>query len=132
MNIYKIYKSNWSVKKKYATAQEAQDFADSLGDGYLVELLGPYIPPSIEEKVVQDVEFCTFLTNRFIVENREANITEAESLELMQQFSSIMSFAQVGAVDSVYTLLQQVVVGRVYTQQRKDRDLQDIENYKAQ
>lgn len=129
MNIYKIYKNTWSVLRNFSTIEQAEAFADSLGEGYSVEYVGPYTPPSIEQKVQQDVAFCSDLTTRFIKENREANITEAESMELMQQFTNILAFAQVGAVDSVYTLLQGVTVGRVYTQERKTRDLQDLENY---
>jgi hypothetical protein len=37
--------------------------------------------------------------------------------------------AQVGAVPSVYALLDKVVVGEIYTQERKDRDLADLQNY---
>ena len=129
MNIYKIYKDNWSVLKRFDTIEEAQAYADSLGEGYSVEFVEEYTPISIEEKLILDLDFCTFITNRFIKENREASITEAESLELMQQFNNILSFAQVGAVDSVYSLLQQVTISRVYTQERKDRDLSDIQNY---
>ena len=129
MNIYKIYKDNWSVLKRFDTREEAQAYADSLGEGYSVKFIEEHTPPSVEEKLVLDLDFCTFITNRFIKENREASITEAESLELMQQFSNILSFAQVGAVDSVYSLLQQVTISRVYTQERKDRDLSDIQNY---
>jgi hypothetical protein len=129
MNIYKIYKENWSVLKRFDTIEEAQAYADSLGEGYSVEFVEEYIPISIEEKLILDLDFCTFITNRFIKENREASITEAESLELMQQFSNILSFAQVGAVDSVYSLLQQVTISRVYTQERKNKDLSDIQNY---
>ena len=129
MNIYKIYKNNWSVLKRFDTIEEAQAFADSLGEGYSVEFIEEYTPISIEEKLILDLDFCTFITNRFIKENREANITEAESLELMQQFNNILSFAQVGAVDSVYSLLQQVTISRVYTQERKNKDLSDIQNY---
>ena len=36
MNYYKISKDNWAVVQKYATIEEAQAFADSLGEGYTV------------------------------------------------------------------------------------------------
>jgi hypothetical protein len=85
--------------------------------------------PNINEKLESDKSFCLFLTDRFLKENREADITETESLELMQQFNSILSFAQVGAVPTVKSLLQGVTVGRVYTQERKNKDLSDIQNY---
>ena len=129
MNIYKIYKGDWAVKKKFASIQDAEAFAASLGEGYSVEYVGPYVPPTTNDKLQQDIIFLSQLTDRFLTENRDAGITEIESLELMQQFSSILSFSQVGAVLPVYDLLQNVTTSRVYTQERKSRDLQDIQNY---
>jgi hypothetical protein len=129
MNIYKIYKDNWSVLKNFDSMFQAQMYAESLGVGYSVEYVGPYTPPSIEVKIQQDIQFCTQLTDRFLKENREAGITEQQSVALLAQFKDIMSMAQVGAVPSVYTLLQGVTVGEIYTQERKDRDLADLLNY---
>lgn len=129
MNIYKIYKNNWSVLKRFDTIEEAQAFADSLGEGYSVEFIEEYTPPSVEERLVLDLDFCTFLVDRFTLENREAGITEPEALALLAKFKDILSMCQVGAINSVYLLLQNVDVDTIYTQARKDKDLADIENY---
>jgi len=44
MNYYKIHKDLWSVTKRFDTLEEAQAFADSLGDGYIAEFYAPYVP----------------------------------------------------------------------------------------
>jgi hypothetical protein len=84
---------------------------------------------TIAEKLEADKAFCDYLTDRFVKENREAGITEPQSEALLAQFKDIMSMAQVGAVPSVYALLQNVTVGEIYTQARKDKDLADLQNY---
>ena len=129
MNIYKIYNSVKSYIKKFASLEDATIFAESLGSGYSVEYVGPYTPPSSDEQRQLDTDFCTFLTNRFLDENRDAGITEPESIALLAQFKDILSMAQVGSVPSVYSLLQNVTVGTIYTQERKTRDLADLESY---
>ena len=118
MNIYKIYKNEWSVSKKFASLEDATNYAESLGSGYSVEYVGPYTPPSSDEQRQMDIDFCTFLTNRFLDENRDAGITEPESIALLAQFKDILSMAQVGSVPSVYSLLQNVTFGTIYTQER--------------
>jgi hypothetical protein len=129
MNVYKIYNNIKSYFQKFNTLEEAQTFAASLGPDYSAEFIGPYTPPTIEERLSMDLDFCNSLTLRFVEENRAAGITEAQSLALMAQFKDILSFAQVGAVGSVYSLLQGITPGEIYTQERKDKDLNDINNY---
>lgn len=132
MDIYKIKKGNWSGETKAESLEDAQAFADSLGEGYTAEYYAPYVPPTYEEQLAADVAFCRMLTERFVLENRQAGVTTEQSAALLLKFKDIMSMAQIGAVSSVYALLQNVVVDEIYTQARKDRDLQDIENYIAQ
>jgi hypothetical protein len=129
MNVYKIYNSLKSYFKRFDTIEEAQAYADSLGEGYSVEFVEEYTPPTAEERLALDTDFCTFLVNRFNILNREAGVTEPEALALLAKFKDILSMAQVGAINSVYLLLQNVEVDSIYTQARKDKDLSDIENY---
>lgn len=129
MDIYKITNNKQSFYKNFETLEEAQTFAASLGPDFKAELIGPYTPPTIEERLSMDLDFCNSLTLRFVEDNRAAGITEAQSLALMSQFKDILSFSQVGAVGSVYTLLQAITPGEIYTQERKDKDLNDINNY---
>ncbi len=128
MNYYKITNGKNTYTKRFDTQAQADAFAASLGVGYTAEYIGPYTP-NIETKLQEDIAFCTELTDRFLKENREAGITTDQSAALLVQFKDIMSMAQVGAVPSVYALLDKVVVGEIYTQERKDRDLADLQNY---
>ena len=68
MNIYKISKENWSCTKEFATIEDAQTFADSLGDGYTVEYLGPVIPISTQERLQMDMAFGSELINNYLVQ----------------------------------------------------------------
>lgn len=127
MNSYKFTRISFFYMS-FSSFEEAEAFSLLLEPMIVEE---EPIKPSLDiaQKLESDKAFCLYLTDRFTKQNREANITEAESLELMQQFSNILSFAQVGAVGSIYSLLQQVTISRVYTQERKNKDLSDIQNY---
>ena len=57
MNYYKISKDLWSCVSRFDTLEEAQAFADSLGTGYLVEYVGPYEPPSLQDRLQMDLTF---------------------------------------------------------------------------
>ena len=125
---YKFTRQGDSFFMDFLSFVEAEAFSLLL-EPMMVEELPTKPSLGIVEKNKSNKAFCLYLTDRFTKQNREADITEIESLELMQQFNNILSFAQVGSVDSVYSLLQQVTTSRVYTQERKDRDLSDIQNY---
>ena len=131
MNVYKISRGNWSTIYKAISLDAAQAYADSLGIGYVATYLKKYVAPSISEKLEADKEFCNDLIIGFVSQNREAGITDAEAAALLVEFKDILSMAQVGAVPSVYALLQNVTVGTIYTQERKDKDLAKIVAYMA-
>jgi hypothetical protein len=132
MNYYKISKDLWSCTKRFDTLEEAQAFADSLGTGYTVELVGPYVPPTIAEKLSMDMQFCQELITTFVYDNREMGTTQAQNDALMVKFQSILSFAQVGAVLSIEAHLPNITTDEVFTQARKDKYTQMITNYLAQ
>jgi hypothetical protein len=132
MNYYKISKDLWSCTKRFDTLEEAQAFADSLGTGYTVELVGPYVPPTIAEKLSMDMQFCQELITTFVYDNREMETTQAQNDALMVKFQSILSFAQVGAVLSIEAHLPSITTDEVFTQARKDKYTQMIINYLAQ
>jgi hypothetical protein len=121
MNYYKISKDLWSCTKRFDTLEEAQAFADSLGTGYTVELVGPYVPPTIAEKLSMDMQFCQELITTFVYDNREMGTTQAQNDALMVKFQSILSFAQVGAVLSIEAHLPNITTDEVFTQARKDK-----------
>tara|TARA_Y100000592_G_scaffold28829_2_gene45914 strand:+ start:6052 stop:6453 length:402 start_codon:yes stop_codon:yes gene_type:complete len=132
MNYYKILKGNWSCTKTFATVEEAQAFADSLGDGYTVEYVGPVEPMSNEQRLSMDMSFTFDLIQTFLLDNRNEGVTVAQGETLMTKFVDILQFAQTGAVGSVNDLLLNVDVDDVFTQERKDKYLQMIADYLSQ
>ena len=132
MNYYKITKDNWSVVKRFDTLEEAQTFADSLGEGYTVEYIGPYIPPTVAERLDMDMNFCQDLITTFVYDNREIGTTQEQNDALMAKFQTILAFAQVGAVESINAHLPTIPTDEVFTQERKDKYMQMITQYLAQ
>mgnify|MGYP003671477672 CR=1 FL=1 len=51
MNYYKIIKGLYSVIKRFDTLEEAQAFAETLGDGYTAEFYAPYVPITLQERL---------------------------------------------------------------------------------
>ena len=132
MNYYKISKDNWSVVKRFDTLEEAQAFADSLGEGYTVEYVGPYVPPSVAERLDMDMQFCQDLITTFVYDNREIGTTQEQNDALMAKFQTVLAFAQVGAVESINAHLPSIPTDEVFTQERKDKYMQMITDYLAQ
>ena len=129
MDYYKISKDNFSVTQKYNTEQEAQTVADSLGTGYTVTYLYPYIPPTAEERLETDITFCGELINIFLQDNRVAGVTAQQGEALMSKFATTLSFAQVGAITSVDYHIKNMATDDVFTQERKDKYIQIISDY---
>ena len=132
MDYYKISKGNWSVTEKYNTEADAQAVADSLGTGYTVEYLYPYVPPTPEERLGPDQDFCNQLITIFLQDNRIAGVTAEQGEALMAKFSTTLSFAQVGAITSVDYHIKNMTIDDVFTQERKDKYLNLIQNYLSQ
>ena len=132
MNYYKIYKDNWSTIQKFVTLQEAQAYADSLGEGYTAEYYAPYVPMTIQERLDMDMAFGQELVYVFVEDNRIMNITPAQSEAVLQKFRDILAFAQTGAITSIATYLPAIPIDEVFTQERKDKYIQMITDYLAQ
>lgn len=112
----------------FLSFEEANSFSLLL-EPMIVEQMANSPSLSISQKLESDKNFCLYLLDRFTKENREAGITEEEAQNLLIKFKEVLSMAQVGAVPSVYSLLQNIVIDSIYTQIRKDKDLLDIQNY---
>ena len=132
MNIYKTSKDNWSCTKEFATIEDAQTFADSLGDGYTVEYIGPVIPISTQERLQMDMAFGSELINTFVYDNRVMEITTEQSEAVLVKFRDILAFAQTGAITSIQTYLPLIPIDDVFTQERKDKYISMIANYLVQ
>lgn len=132
MNYYKISKDLWSCISRFDTLEEAQAFADSLGTGYLVEYVGPYEPPSLQDRLQMDMSFGQQLVFIFVEDNRIMDITPEQSEAVLVKFRDILAFAQTGAITSIQTYLPLIPVDEVFTQERKDKYIQMINDYLAQ
>jgi hypothetical protein len=129
MNYYKISKDLWSVVSRFDTLEEAQAFADSLGTGYTVEFVAPYVPPTTEERLGLDMEFGNQLVTEFVYDNRVMEITPEQSEQVLVKFRDILAFAQTGAITSIQTYLPLIPTDEVFTQERKDKYIQMINDY---
>jgi hypothetical protein len=132
MNYYKITKGLYSVIKRFDTLEQAQAFADTLGDGYTAEFYAPYVPLTLQERLNSDLQFGQELIYVFVEDNRIMEITSEQSEEVLVKFRDILAFAQTGAVTSIQAYLPLIPVDDVFTQERKDKYIQMISDYLAQ
>ena len=132
MDYYKISKGNWSVTEKYNTEGDAQAVADSLGTGYTVEYLYPYVAPTPEERLGPDQDFCNQLITIFLQDNRAAGVTAQQGETLMAKFSTTLSFAQVGAITSVDYHIKNMATDDIFTEERKTKYVNLIQSYLSQ
>jgi hypothetical protein len=132
MDYYKIYKDQWSLIKQFATLEDAQAFADTLGTGYTAEFYKAYTPPTIQQRLNMDLNFGDYLVYVFVEDNRVMDITPEQSEAVLQKFRDILAFAQTGAITSIQTYLPLIPTDDVFTQQRKDKYVQMITDYLAQ
>lgn len=132
MDYYKIYKDQWSLIKKFATLEDAQAFADTLGTGYTAEFYKAYTPPTIQQRLDMDLDFGSHIIYIFVEDNRVMDITPAQSEAVLVKFRDILAFAQTGAITSIDNYLPLIPTDDVFTQQRKDKYVQMITDYLAQ
>jgi len=132
MNYYKIIKGTYSVIKRFDTLEQAQAFADTLGDGYTAEFYAPYAPITLQERLNLDLQFGQELIYVFVEDNRIMAITSAQSEATLVKFRDILAFAQTGAITSIATYMPAIPIDDVFTQERKDKYIQMISDYLAQ
>lgn len=132
MNYYKITKDNWSLTKRFDTLEEAQAFANTLGTGYSVEYVGPFISLTQAERLPYDMEFCQSLINEFLTDNRSVKTTQEQRNALMTKFELILQFAQVGDIATINDTLPGIPIDEVFTQARKDKYMGMIRDYLLQ
>ena len=132
MNYYKISKDYWETIQKFATLEDAQAFADSLGEGYTAEFYAPYTPPTIQERLQMDMSFGQDLVFVFVEDNRIMGTTQEQNDAILVKFRDILAFAQTGAIESINTHLPSIPVDEVFTQERKDKYMAMVTDYLAQ
>lgn len=132
MNYYKISKDNWSVTKTFNTLQEAQTFADSLGDGYTVEFISTHVTASLGERLYMDMDFGNELFITFLEDNRSIQMTPSQSKSTLSKFRDIMDFSKTGAITAISASLPSITTDDIFTQDRKDKYTKMITNYLSQ
>lgn len=132
MDYYKIFKGLWSLIKQFANLTDAQIFADTLGAGYTAEFYKEYTPPTIQERLQSDLDFGAHLIYIFVEDNRIMGITSEQSEAVLVKFRDILAFSQTGAITSIQTYLPLISTDDVFTQERKDKYIQMINEYVAQ
>jgi hypothetical protein len=80
-------------------------------------------------KVILDRAFGQQMINKYLALNKGLELTVNQSLAQLTKFSSVKMLLEVGAIQPALTLIQSTVVDDVYTQERKDSDIVDIEAY---
>lgn len=129
MDYYRIYKNDWSTVRQFASINDAQTFAESLGTGYVAEFWKAFQQPDIHQKLQMDMDFCQNLISEFLEDNRNMNITPEQSDAVLMKFKDILSFAQTGAVASLNVHLPLIPVDEVFTQERKNKYINQISGY---
>lgn len=129
MDYYRIYKNDWSTVRQFASINDAQTFADSLGTGYVAEFWKAFQQPDIYQRLQMDMDFCQNLISEFLEDNRNMNITPEQSDAVLMKFKDILSFAQTGAVASLNVHLPLIPVDEIFTQERKDKYMNQISEY---
>lgn len=133
MQTYKIYKDSWACFKNFNTIEDAEIYANELGQGYTVIIADPQdqIPVlTLEQRLPLDIDFGNQLINQFLLDNREVGyISIEDSITLLNKFNDIEKLSRLGAIKDVLILMQNVVTDNIFTQVRKDKYLQMINDY---
>ena len=129
MDFYKISKDQFSLIQKYNNQEEAEEVANKFGDGYTVEYLYPYVPPTLQERLSNDLEFGSHLVYVFVEDNRIQGITTEQSESLLIKFRDILGFAQTGAITSISFYLPNIETDDVFTEERKEKYIEMITKY---
>jgi hypothetical protein len=138
MQTYKITNGIATYTKNFASLQDAQTFADSLGEGYTATLAPPseQIPPITgRERVQMGLDFGNELTFTFLDDNQSSAFypfTEAQNNALMAKFQSVLAFAQVGSIRQISDMLPSIATDEIFTQARKDNYITMCANFLAQ
>ena len=137
MPCYKIEKLGVARYLNFANLTDAQNYANSLGVGFIATLESsedfPPINLTVSQKALQDKYFLLGLVEDFVSENRtQGPTTVAQDLELLSAFSNIKQLAEVGAISATKQLLVDLTglpIAGIYTEQRREIDILRIDSY---
>jgi hypothetical protein len=132
MPSYKIEKDNIPRYKNFENLADAQNYANSLGFGFVATLENPENFPPFIRTLSDDMRFSKDLYDNFVQSNRNDNITIEESQQLISVLGDLKQLIDSGAVVELIELIQSLggaTVARVYTADRQSLDILKINSY---
>lgn len=88
---------------------------------------------SIKERLLKDIDFGGEMVLQFLEDNRnDANVKTSDSVALLQKFAPIEALLRLGDIRKVRPLIASTPIDSIFTQERKDRYLAQIDTYLSQ
>lgn len=86
----------------------------------------------IRNTIIRDMDFGKNLVLDYLAENKQMNLSTADSVGQLQKLSAIKMLLESGAIGAAFELLQGVPVDGIFTQGRKEKFLSDLKKYLGQ
>lgn len=113
------------VQTEYLTIPNGMQYVE------IQENIEDDLDTALMEKTKKDISFGTELLHTFLADNRatpQAFITTV-NLALLQKFSATKAFAEVGDIKTCKSLLENIEIDSIFTQERKDKYIEMCTNY---
>jgi hypothetical protein len=132
MTTFKIEKDLITYFKNFNTLQDAETYTlEVLGIGWTVTVSEEQIMPlTPQQQLESDIFFGKNMIQQFLIDNRElGSIPVSDQLTQLDKFKDINTLLGVGALKASYDLITITSTDQYFTQQRKDKYLNEISNY---
>ncbi len=132
MTTFKIEKDLITYFKNFNTLQDAETYTlEVLGIGWTVTVSEDQIMPlTPQQQLESDIFFGKNMIQQFLIDNRElGTIPVSDQLTQLDKFKDINTLLGVGALKASYDLITITSTDQYFTQQRKDKYLNEISNY---
>ena len=132
MTTFKIEKDLITYFKNFNTLQDAETYTlEVLGVGWTVTVSEEQITPlTPQQQLESDIFFGKNMIQQFLIDNRKLGVIPvSEQLIQLDKFKDINTLLGVGALKASYDLITITSTDHYFTQQRKDKYLNEISNY---
>jgi hypothetical protein len=132
MTTFKIQKDLITYFKNFSTLQDAETYTlEVLGIGWTVTVSEEQITPlTPQQQLESDIFFGKNMIQQFLIDNRELGVIPvSDQLIQLDKFKDINTLLGVGALKASYDLITITSTDQYFTQQRKDKYLNEISNY---
>jgi len=132
MTTFKIEKDLITYFKNFNTLQDAETYTlEVLGIGWTVTVSVEQIMSlTPQQQLESDIFFGKNMIQQFLIDNRElGTIPVSDQLIQLDKFKDINTLLGVGAIKASYDLITITTTDQYFTQQRKDKYLNEISNY---